>query len=198
VGEIGDGGWLMADASWGDPHDLGRFVRAQEGDYERALSEIRAGRKRSHWMWYVFPQYDGLGFSPTSRRYAIKSVAEAQAYLAHPVLGPRLVEIAEAALRVEGRPALEVFGSPDDMKLRSCATLFAHVSPPGSPFERLLGKYFDGRPDEKTLRLIGAASKTREGQAGAAVLTLVLALWLVLDLVAGAVLLALLALWWGR
>ena len=151
----------MADANGGDPHDLGRFVQAQQGDYERALAEIRAGRKRSHWMWYIFPQYDGLGFSPTTRRYSIKSVAEAQAYLAHPVLGPRLVEIAEAALRVEGRSALEVFGSPDDMKLRSCATLFAHVSPPGSVFERLLGKYFDGEPDEKTLRLIGAAPENR-------------------------------------
>jgi uncharacterized protein (DUF1810 family) len=112
-------------------------------------------------MWYIFPQYDGLGFSPTTRRYSIKSVAEALAYLAHPVLGPRLVEIAEAALRVEVRSALEVFGSPDDMKLRSCATLFAHVSPPGSVFERLLGKYFDGQPDEKTLHLIGAAPKAR-------------------------------------
>ena len=151
----------MADANGGDPHDLGRFVQAQQGDYERALAEIRAGRKRSHWMWYIFPQYDGLGFSPTTRRYSIKSVAEAQAYLAHPVLGPRLVEIAEAALRVEGRSALEVFGSPDDMKLRSCATLFAHVSPPGSVFERLLGKYFDGERDDRTLRLIGAAPETR-------------------------------------
>jgi uncharacterized protein (DUF1810 family) len=151
----------MADASGGDPHDLDRFVQAQEGDYERALSEVRAGRKRSHWMWYVFPQYDGLGFSPTSRRYSIKSVAEAEAYLAHPVLGPRLTECAEAALRVEGRSALEVFGPPDDMKLRSCATLFAHVSPAGSVFERLLSKYFDGECDDRTLRLIGAAPKTR-------------------------------------
>ena len=151
----------MADADGGDPHDLARFVQAQEGDYQRALSEVRAGRKRSHWMWYIFPQYDGLGFSPTSRRYSIKSVAEAQAYLAHPVLGPRLTECAEAALRVEGRSALEVFGSPDDMKLRSCATLFAHVSPAGSVFERLLSKYFDGERDDRTLRLIGAAPETR-------------------------------------
>ena len=156
----------MADANEGDPHDLGRFVQAQEGDYERALSEIRARRKRSHWMWYIFPQYDGLGFSPTSRRYSIKSVAEAQAYLAHPVLGPRLVEIAEAALRVEGRSALEVFGSPDDMKLRSCATLFAHVSPPGSVFEQLLGKYFNGERDERTLRLLGAVPKAEQESGG--------------------------------
>jgi uncharacterized protein (DUF1810 family) len=151
----------MADANGDDPHDLNRFVQAQEGDYERALAEVRAGRKRSHWMWYVFPQYDGLGFSPTSRRYAIKSVAEAQAYLAHPVLGPRLIECAEAALRLEGRSALAVFGSPDDMKLRSCATLFAHVSPAGSVFERLLSKYFDGEGDDRTLRLIGASPGTR-------------------------------------
>jgi uncharacterized protein (DUF1810 family) len=144
-----------------DPHDLDRFVRAQDGDYGRALSEIRAGRKRSHWMWYIFPQFDGLGFSETSRRYAIKSVAEAEAYLGHPVLGPRLAECAEVALGVEGRSALEVFGSPDDAKLKSCATLFAHVSPAGSVFERLLAKYFRGERDGKTLRLIGAAPDAR-------------------------------------
>jgi uncharacterized protein (DUF1810 family) len=140
-----------------DPHDLARFVQAQEGDYGRALSEIRSGRKRSHWMWYVFPQYDGLGFSSTSRRYAIKSIEEAQAYLGHPVLGPRLVECAEAALGVEGRSAFEIFGSPDDMKLRSCATLFARVSPAGSAFHRLLDKYFQGHADDRTLRLLGIA-----------------------------------------
>jgi uncharacterized protein (DUF1810 family) len=139
-----------------DPHDLARFVQAQEDD-ERALSEIRSGRKRSHWMWYVFPQYDGLGFSPTSRRYAIKSLAEARAYPSHPVPGPRLVECAKAALGVEGRSAYEIFGSPDDMKLRSCATLFARVSPAGSVFQRLLDKYFQDQPDVRTLRLLGIA-----------------------------------------
>src|SRR4249919_1372030 len=108
-----------------DPYDLARFVRAQELDYEQAMSEIRGGRKRSHWMWYVFPQFDGLGFSATSRLYSIKSLAEADAYLRHPVLGPRLLESCQTALAVEGRSALDVFGSPDDMKLRSCATLFA-------------------------------------------------------------------------
>jgi uncharacterized protein (DUF1810 family) len=148
----------MTDAS--DPHDLNRFLRAQEGDYEPALAEVRAGRKRSHWMWYVFPQFDGLGFSETTRRYSIKSVAEAKAYLAHPTLGPRLTAIAEAALGVEGRSAHEVFGSPDDMKLKSCATLFAHVSPAGSVFHRLLDKYFGGERDAKTLRLIGGGSPT--------------------------------------
>jgi uncharacterized protein (DUF1810 family) len=144
-----------------DPHDLSRFVQAQEGDYERALSEIQSGRKRSHWMWYIFPQFDGLGFSPTSRRYAIKSLAEAEAYLRHPVLGPRLVECAEAALGVEGRSATEVFGSPDDLKLRSCATLFARVAPAGSVFERLLDKYFRGQPDAKTLRLLGVTPEAK-------------------------------------
>ncbi|HVX15264.1 MAG TPA: DUF1810 domain-containing protein [Pirellulales bacterium] len=138
-----------------DPCDLDRFVQAQESDYERALSEIGSGRKRSHWMWYIFPQYEGLGFSSTAQRYAIKSVEEAAAYLKHPVLGPRLVECAAAALRVEGRSASDIFGSPDDMKLRSSATLFAHVSPPGSVFEQLLSRFFQGQPDKKTLDLIG-------------------------------------------
>ena len=145
----------------GDPHDLHRFVQAQEDDYARALAEIRSGRKRSHWMWYVFPQLDGLGHSPTARRYAIKSLAEAKAYLAHPVLGPRLTEIAEAALGVEGRTASEIFGYPDDLKLRSCATLFACVSPPGSVFERLLGKYSQGERDAATLRLLGIAPEAK-------------------------------------
>src|SRR5437762_8769015 len=100
-----------------DPHNLVRFVQAQQDDYAQALSEIRSGRKESHWMWYIFPQFDGLGFSSTSKRYAIKSIAEAEAYLSHPVLGPRLMECAEAVLRVEGRSAHEIFGSPDDVKL---------------------------------------------------------------------------------
>jgi uncharacterized protein (DUF1810 family) len=136
-----------------DPHNLNRFLEAQEGVYERALSEIRAGQKRSHWMWFIFPQYDGLGLSEISKRYAIKSLAEAEAYLQHPVLGPRLIECIEAALAVEGRSANEIFGAPDDMKLRSCATLFAQVSPPGSVFERVLDKYFEGEPDERTRSL---------------------------------------------
>ena len=141
-----------------DPHDLDRFVDAQAGDYEQALAEIRSGRKRSHWMWYVFPQIDGLGFSSMSRRYSIKSLDEARAYLDHPVLGPRLVECVEAALGVEGQSAYEIFGSPDDMKLRSSATLFASVTPGDSVFARLLDKYFDGKRDGKTLGLLEAAS----------------------------------------
>ena len=141
-----------------DPHGLQRFLDAQEGDYEQALSEIRSGRKRSHWMWYIFPQIDGLAFSATSKRYAIKGVEEAKAYLEHPVLGPRLLACAEAALHVEGRSANEVFGSPDDLKLRSSATLFAAVSPPGSAFERLLDKFYQGKRDEKTIQLLGSGS----------------------------------------
>jgi uncharacterized protein (DUF1810 family) len=141
-----------------DPYDLRRFLDAQEGDYERALAEIRSGRKRSHWMWYIFPQLDGLGFSPTAKRYAIKGIEEARAYLDHPVLGPRLLACAEAALGVEGKSATQVFGSPDDLKLRSSATLFAAVSPPGSVFERLLDKCYQGRPDDRTLHLLGRAT----------------------------------------
>jgi uncharacterized protein (DUF1810 family) len=144
--------------STADPYDLARFVRAQERDFELALSEIRSGRKRSHWMWYIFPQFDGLGFSSASRQYAIKSLSEAEAYLRHPVLGPRLLESCDSAVGVEGRSAVEVFGSPDDMKLRSCATLFACVSPAGSVFERLLERYFGGEPDDKTLGLLGLKS----------------------------------------
>ena len=143
----------------GDPHDLNRFVEAQAGVYERALAEIRAGRKRSHWMWFIFPQVDGLGSSPTARRYAVKGRAEAEAYLAHPVLGPRLVACAEAAAAVPGpASALDVFGPPDDLKLRSSATLFACVSPGGSVFDRVLDRYFRGERDPATLRLLGVSS----------------------------------------
>lgn len=137
-------------AAENDPHDLERFVLAQKDDFPLALAEIRAGRKQSHWMWYIFPQFDGLGFSTMSRRFAIKSEAEARAYLRHPVLGPRLMECCEAAIALDGRSATEVFGSPDDMKLRSCATLFAAVSPPESVFECVLDRFFHGSRDEQT------------------------------------------------
>ena len=140
-----------------DPHDLHRFVQAQASDYERVLAEIKSGRKQSHWMWYVFPQYDGLASSATSKYYALRSLAEADAYLRHPILGARLSECVEALCAIEGRSAAAIFGFPDDVKLRSCATLFASVSPPGSVFERLLTKYFAGEPDVRTLRLIGAS-----------------------------------------
>jgi uncharacterized protein (DUF1810 family) len=140
--------------STNDPFDLGRFVKAQGADYEHVLSEIKAGRKRTHWMWYIFPQIDGLGFSSMSKHYSIKSIEEAQAYLNHPVLGSRLLECAEAVAGVEGRSIAAIFGSPDDLKLRSCATLFASVSPAGSVFECILEKYFDGKRDVKTLHLL--------------------------------------------
>jgi uncharacterized protein (DUF1810 family) len=109
-------------------------------------------------MWYVFPQLDGLGFSSISKRYSIKSLSEARAYLEHPILGSRLLECAEAVLAVEGRSAAEIFGSPDDMKLRSCATLFACVSSPDAVFDRVLRKYYGGRRDAKTLHLLGIDS----------------------------------------
>lgn len=145
----------------GDPHNLNRFVQAQKDDYEQALAEIRNGRKCSHWMWYIFPQFDGLGFSAKSSQYSIKSLVEAEAYMSHPVLGPRLVECAEATLGLKGRSAAQVFGSTDAMKLRSCATLFAQVSQAGSVFDRLLDKYFQGERDGKTLCLLGIGPKAK-------------------------------------
>jgi uncharacterized protein (DUF1810 family) len=144
-----------------DPFDLERFVRAQEGVHDAALAELRGGRKRSHWMWFVFPQLAGLGSSPMAQRYAIGSLAEARAYLDHPLLGPRLSECAEALLEVTGRTAREILGSPDDLKLRSCATLFAAAASPGSPFERLLDRYYGGHGDPETLRRLGIAPGQR-------------------------------------
>lgn len=138
-----------------DPYHLGRFLQAQEGDFKQALSEIKGGKKRTHWMWYIFPQFDGLGFSSTAKHYSVKSIEEARAYLEHAVLGPRLLECAEAVMNVEHRSASKIFGYPDDLKLKSCATLFACVSPPGSVFERLLEKYYGGHRDQHTLRLLG-------------------------------------------
>jgi uncharacterized protein (DUF1810 family) len=141
-----------------DPHDLNRFLLAQEGDFDIALSEITSGKKRSHWMWFIFPQFDGLGFSPTSKHFAIKNLEEAKAYLEHPILGPRLLACADAVMGIEGRTAHEIFGSPDDSKLKSCATLFACVSEQGSAFDRLLTKYYQGKRCEKTLKLVGVES----------------------------------------
>ncbi len=140
-----------------DPHDLHRFVDAQRNVYEQALSEIVAGSKRTHWMWFVFPQLLGLAKSAQSRRYAIRNAAEARAYLDHPILGPRLRECAEAAVRVEDRTAEEIFGTVDAMKLRSSATLFASVLPAGSVFDRVLAKFHGGVRDLQTLALLDAA-----------------------------------------
>jgi uncharacterized protein (DUF1810 family) len=140
-----------------DPFDLQRFLDAQEGIYDQALAEISAGLKQSHWMWFIFPQHEGLGSSAMSLRYAITSREEARAYLEHPVLGPRLVACAEAVLQLEGRSAAEIFGHPDDLKLQSSATLFAEVAEAGSVFDRLLTELFAGVRDAKTLRLLEPA-----------------------------------------
>ncbi len=134
-----------------DTFNLQRFVDAQEPVYRRVSAELRAGRKQSHWMWFIFPQIAGLGMSPTSVFYAVSSLDEAKAYLAHPVLGSRLRECAELALDVEGRSARDIFGPVDEMKFRSSMTLFAKASPEGSVFERCLQKYFCGSDDPATL-----------------------------------------------
>jgi uncharacterized protein (DUF1810 family) len=132
---------------------LDRFVAAQDGVYETALAELTAGRKRSHWMWFVFPQIAGLGSSSTAQRYAIRDFDEARAYLAHPVLGPRLVEAAQALLGVEGRSAEQILGYPDDLKLRSSMTLFARAADDPAVFETVLDRFYDG-PDRRTLDLV--------------------------------------------
>ena len=136
-------------------YNLDRFIDAQKRDYEQALAEVRSGRKRSHWMWYIFPQVQGLGFSETSRYYAIKDLDEAAAYLHHPVLGPGLVEISGALLQLKSNDAGEIFGSPDDMKLRSSMTLFAAIEDADKVFDLVLAKFFKGLKDDKTLRLLG-------------------------------------------
>ncbi len=142
-----------------DTIDLSRFTTAQESVYDSVLAELRSGRKRTHWMWYIFPQLDGLGFSTTSKYYAIKSIEEARQYVNHPVLGKRLLECAEAVLAVEGRSVSEIFGYPDDLKLKSSMTLFAYVAAPGSVFARLLDKYFNAEQDALTLQLLGKITK---------------------------------------
>jgi uncharacterized protein (DUF1810 family) len=136
-----------------DPYGLERFVSAQDagGTYQQAAAELRAGLKVSHWMWFIFPQIAGLGFSAISRRYAISSLAEATAYLAHPVLGPRLVECAQIVAGAEGRSAAEIFGSIDAVKLRSSMTLFMTAAPDEPVFREVLEKYFGGNPDDATL-----------------------------------------------
>ncbi len=135
-----------------DTFDLRRFVAAQDsgGTYERAAAELRGGRKTGHWMWFVFPQIAGLGYSPTSRTYAITSLAEARAYLAHPVLGARLIECATILLGLPGRTAEQVFGEVDAMKLHSSATLFMRAAPGEPVFRRVLDRYFGGVPDSAT------------------------------------------------
>jgi uncharacterized protein (DUF1810 family) len=132
--------------------DLERFVAAQQDSFERALAELKAGEKRSHWMWFVFPQVAGLGSSGMAQRYAIADLAEARAYLAHPVLGPRLVACAQALLGVEGRTAERILGYPDDLKLRSSMTLFARAADDPEVFRAVLDRYYDGEDDPATLQ----------------------------------------------
>lgn len=138
-----------------DPYHLSRFVSAQEKVYENVLSELRSGLKITHWMWFIFPQMEGLGYSSISRHFSIKSGEEARQYLNHPVLGPRLYECAQAVLAIPGKTAWEVFGSPDDLKLKSSMTLFARYAGPDSVFARVLDRYFDGEQDRNTLLLLG-------------------------------------------
>lgn len=142
----------------GDPYDLERFVEAQRGVFDEACAELRRGPKTGHWIWFIFPQIAGLGFSAMSQRYSIQSLDEARAYLAHPVLGPRLREICEIVNGIKGKTAHEIFGSPDDMKLRSSMTLFAHATEDNGLFVEVLRKYFGGVEDARTLDLMGPGS----------------------------------------
>lgn len=135
--------------------DLKRFLEAQQNSYTSALAEIKSGQKTGHWMWYIFPQLKGLGFSPTSEFYGVNGLEEAKDYLKHPILGARLKEISEALLELDTSDAEQVMGSPDHMKLRSSMTLFASVARSVPVFEKILEKYFCGEKDEKTLTMMG-------------------------------------------
>lgn len=134
--------------------NLDRFLDAQKSTYASALGELRAGWKHGHWMWFIFPQIAGLGHSSTAQFYAIRNLDEAAAYLAHPVLGQRLIECFEALLLHPERSARDILGSPDDLKLRSCATLFAQVQPPHPVFGKILSRFYSGHPDTRTLELL--------------------------------------------
>tara|TARA_R110002096_G_scaffold4501_38_gene21296 strand:- start:1963 stop:2397 length:435 start_codon:yes stop_codon:yes gene_type:complete len=139
-----------------DPFSLERFESAQEGIYDTVCRELKKGKKRSHWMWFIFPQLDGLGRSSTARHYAIKSLEEADAYLAHATLGPRLLECCQLILGIEGTSATDIFGFPDDVKLRSSMTLFAKVDGAPTEFQRVIDKYFGGEFDQRTIELLEA------------------------------------------
>lgn len=132
-------------------YNLDRFIQAQQPVYEQVLGELRNGRKRSHWMWFIFPQIQGLGRSEMAQHYAISSKEEAGAYLAHPVLGPRLEECTKLVLAIEGKSLNDIFGDPDDVKFRSCMTLFAHVAGPDSVFQACLKKFCGNQPDPLTV-----------------------------------------------
>ena len=139
--------------------NLNRFLEAQETDYPIAFSEIKSGKKRSHWMWYIFPQIHGLGFSETSKIYSIKNIQEAEGFLNDPVLGKRLIEICNELLKLKTNNANEIFGSPDDLKLRSSLTLFSSLKNTAPVFQKVLEKFFDGKKDEKTFRILADESK---------------------------------------
>jgi uncharacterized protein (DUF1810 family) len=138
--------------------DLSRFITAQEPIYAHVLAELRSGQKRTHWMWFIFPQIAGLGFSSTSKFYAIKDLEEARQYLNHPVLGKRLVECAEIVLGIEGRTISEIFGYPDDLKLKSSMTLFAIATRKNPVFTQVLAKYYRGERDLRTLQQLEKTS----------------------------------------
>lgn len=140
----------------GDPYDLQRFVEAQKDCIDDVLRELKGGRKRSHWMWFVFPQIKGLGLSSTARHFAIGSREEAAAYMNHPILGPRLRKCSELVTQVEGWSLREIFGSPDDLKFRSCMTLFAEVAADNQVFLDALGKYCGGQSDALTMERLRA------------------------------------------
>lgn len=148
---------MPGDPAGDDPFDLARFVLAQDHVFGLVCNELRQGRKRSHWIWYVFPQVAGLGASEMTRKYAISGLAEARAYLAHPILGPRLIEATQLVLDVQGRGILQIMGSPNDAKFRSCMTLFRQAAPDTALFAAALAKYFEGAPDPATLERLETA-----------------------------------------
>ena len=149
-----------------DPYNLQRFVNAQFPVFEQACSELREGRKRSHWMWFVFPQLKGLGYSETARAFAISGLEEARAYLAHPILGARLRECCRLVNLVEGRSAHQIFGDPDDLKFHSCLTLFAAAAPEEEVFGQALRKYFGGQGDRLTLAGLAQRSQGSDPRGG--------------------------------
>ena len=147
-----------------DPFDLGRFTTAQESVYDDVCIELRSGQKRTHWMWFIFPQIDGLAQSTTSKFYAIKSLDEARHYLDHPVLGKRLLECTDTVLAVEGRTISEIFAHPDDLKLQSSMTLFGYIAGPESIFIRILDKYYRGERDIRTLKILNMYKINAHGE----------------------------------
>lgn len=153
-------GWVPRKGSMtNSENSLQRFIQAQETDYSTALAELRQGKKRSHWMWYIFPQLRGLGFSSTAQFYGLQDGQEARAFLQHPLLGRRLLELCQVLVALPGQNATNIMGSPDDLKLRSCMTLFAAVDPAQPLFQQVLDKFYQGQPDPQTLRLLQQAAQ---------------------------------------